>query len=323
MGTAYLADEPGGPDVLRRVELPDDVLGPTQVRVRHTAIGVNFIDTYFRSGLYAWPGSQLVPGSEAAGVVVEVGRDVTDFAPGDRVVYTTPLGAYRTGRVVESDRLVPLPQNLDDTVAAAIFLKGLTAHYLVTDSHPVRRGENILVHAAAGGVGLLLGQWLAHLGANAIGTAGGPAKTALAAGYGYAHVIDYTQDDVLADVRRLTGEKLCAAAYDSVGRDTWRISLDCLAVRGSFVSFGQSSGPVEGFQLADLARGSFSASRPKLFDFIASPAELRARAAVLFDLVAKGVLKTQEITVRPLADVVAVHTDLEARRTVGSTVLVP
>ena len=223
------------------------------MRIEQRAIGVNFIDTYFRSGLYPWPSTPLIPGAEAAGVVAQVGEAVTDLAVGDRVAYTLPLGAYRTQRVVAAERLVKLPDAIGFDVAASVMLKGLTAQFLLTSCFPVKAGDTVLVHAAAGGVGLLLGQWLKILGATSIGTAGSPEKVAIAKANGYTHVIDYRAEDFVARVKEITGAKGCDVVYDSVGKDTWRGSLKCLRLRGSFVHFGQSSGMIADFKFSDLA----------------------------------------------------------------------
>ena len=323
MAHGLVASAPGGPEALVWTELTEGDPGPGEVLLRQTAIGVNFIDIYYRSGLYPWPGATLIPGSEAAGVVEAVGPGVTDFAPGDRVAYVLPFGAYREARIVPAERLVRLPDGIAPEVIAGALLKGLTAQYLVTASYPVRRGDIVLVHAAAGGVGLLLGQWLAALGVEAIGTAGGPRKAALARTHGYAHVIDYLARDFVAEVARITGGRGCAAVYNSVGADTWRGSLACLSRRGHFVNFGQSSGMIRGFAPSDLAQGSLTATRPVLFDFIAERAELLDRSADLFSRILDGTLKFDVARTRPLRDVGAVHEEMEARKTVGSTVLLP
>lgn len=321
---AVVARVAGGPDVLEEIEVPAAIAGPGEVLVRHEAIGVNFIDTYFRSGLYPWPQTPLIPGAEAAGVVEAIGPGVTGFAVGDRVAAVTPTGAYRTRRALPADRLVKLPDALDAATAAAALLKGLTAHYLLHDSYPVKSGDIVLVHAAAGGMGQLLGPWLADLGAIAIGTAGGPQKVAVAKACGYAHVIDYRSEDFVAHVGAITGGRGCDAVYDSVGADTWRGSLACLHTRGTFVSFGQSSGPIEGFRFADLARGSLTATRPMLFDFIADPAELARRSAALFArLSVHPATADGQIRLLPLSDAAAAHAALESRQTAGPTVLVP
>ncbi len=322
MDYAMTVPAPGGPELFEKRPFAPPAPGPGEALVRHTAVGLNFIDVYHRSGLYPWAVERdLVPGSEAAGVVEAVGPGVAGLAPGDQVAYTHPLGAYATARVLPADRLVPIPDGVTDEQAASLMLKGLTAHYLLHAAFKVEPGMAVLVQAAAGGVGLLLGQWLAALGATAIGTAGGPDKAALARAHGYTEVIDYRAGDFIEPVRALTGG--VHVAYDGVGRDTWRGSLACLRTRGAFVSFGQASGPIEGFGLGDLAKGSFTACRPVLFHYIADPAELRARAADLFAAVAAGVL-TAEVRQRlPLAEAARAHRDLEARRTTGATVLIP
>src|SRR5580698_6112445 len=268
----------GGPEALEWTAPETAHPGRGEARIVQRAIGVNFIDTYFRSGLYPWPSTPLIPGAEAAGVVAEIGEGVTDLKVGDRVAYTLPLGAYRTQRVVPAERLIKLPDAIDFDVAASIMLKGLTAQFLLTSCYPVKAGDTVLVHAAAGGVGLLLGQWLKALGATSIGTAGSPEKAAIAKASGYTHVIDYRSEDFVARVKEITAGRGCDVVYDSVGKDTWRGSLKSLRPRGMFVSFGQSSGPITDFKIADLAAGgSLYASRPTLFDYIKSRGELQAR----------------------------------------------
>ncbi len=323
MDKGWVAARPGGSEELAWVDVETADPGPGEVLVRHTAIGVNFIDIYFRSGLYPWPEETMIPGAEAAGVVEVVGEGVTDVRSGDRVAYTIPFGAYRERRVVPADRLVPLPEGLDDTIAASVMLKGLTAQYLVTSSYAVKPGDTVLVHAAAGGVGILLGQWLKALGATAIGTAGSPEKVRLALDHGYDHVINYRDQDFVAEVETFTGGAGCAAVYDSVGKDTWRGSLKCLKRFGMFVNFGQSSGMIEGFKLSDLAQGgSLSANRPMLFDYIHARADLLARSGDLFERLTNGTLRTDVVHTRSIAELPAVHDDLEARKTVGATVIV-
>lgn len=321
---AMVVTEPGGADRFERREIPLPVAGPGEAVVRQTAIGLNFLDVYHRSGLYPWSVERdLVPGSEAAGVVESVGDGVEVLRPGDRVAYVIPLGAYASVRAVPADRLVKLPAGIADEAAASLMLKGLTAHYLIHSTFRVEAGMTVLVQAAAGGVGLILGQWLAAKGATAIGTAGGPEKVALAAAHGYAHVIDYRAEDFPARVRELTGGAGVDVVYDSVGRDTWRGSFACLRTRGTFVCFGQSSGTIEGFGIPDLAKGSFYACRPTLFQYIATPAELRTRADALFAAVGSGALGAEVRQRRPLAEVAEAHRDLEARRTTGATILLP
>lgn len=319
---AMVVTAPGGPEKFERREIASPVPGPGEALVRHAVVGLNFLDVYHRSGLYPWAVPRdLIPGSEAAGVVAAVGPGVVDLAPGDRVAYTHPLGAYASARVIAADRLVRLPDGIGEEQAASLMLKGLTAHYLIHSTFPVAAGMNVLVQAAAGGVGLILGEWLAAKGVTAIGTAGGPEKVALAKAHGYAEVIDYRAGDFAPRVRELTGGEGVHAVYDSVGRDTWRGSLDCLRARGAFVNFGQASGMIEGFGLADLAKGSFTACRPVLFHYIADPAELRARAEALFAAVLAGEITAEVRRRLPLAEAAEAHRRLEARETTGATVL--
>jgi NADPH:quinone reductase len=313
----------GGPEALEWSELPTTAPGPGEVRVVQHAIGVNFIDTYYRKGHYPWPMTPLIPGGEAAGVVDAVGEGAA-FKVGDRVAYTMPIGAYRTRRVVPADRLVKLPDAIAFDVAASMMLKGMTTQFLLTSCYAVKAGDNVLVHAAAGGVGLLMGQWLKSLGAIAIGTVGSPDKIAVAKAGGYSHVIDYRADDFAVRVKDITGGKGCDVVYDSVANDTWRGSLKCLRRRGLFVCFGQSSGPIVDFKFTDLvAGGSLYATRPTLFDYIKTPEELQARAADLFAKVVSGAVKAHIGQRMPLRDAAQAHRDLEARRTTGSTVLLP
>lgn len=317
---------PGGPEAFekRAVEVPAPAAG--EALIRHTAIGLNYLDTYHRSGLYPWPVERdLVPGSDGAGVVEAVGEGVATVAPGDRVAYTLPFNAYATRRNVPADRLVKIPEGVSDAEAASLMIKGLTAHYLIHSTFPVKDGDIALVQAGAGGVGLLMGQWLATKpGVTAIATAGGPEKVALAQAAGYDHVIDYRAEDFVARVKDLTGDALCHVAYDSVGRDTWKGSMDCLRPRGMMVTFGQSSGVIEGFTLGDLAsRGSLFITRPTLFNHIATREELDWRASEMFALVAEGKLKAQVNQEFPLEKVADAHRALEGRQTTGATVLIP
>jgi NADPH2:quinone reductase len=315
---------PGGADHLEYTELETAAPGRGELLVEHRAIGVNFIDTYFRTGLYPWPSATLIPGNEAAGVVLETGTGVTEFKAGDRVAYTLPPGAYRQRRVVPADRLVRLPDHLGYEVAASVMLKGLTAQFLVNTCHPVKEGENVLVHAAAGGVGLLLGQWLKALGARAIGTVGSAEKAALARENGYAQVINYRTEDFAARVRDITGGALCDVVYDSVGRDTWRGSLKCLRKRGLFVTFGQSSGVIEDFKVSDLLQGgSLYATRPTMNDYLATREELQRNSADLFARLASGQIRAHIGRTLPLGEAAEAHRALEGRRTMGATVLLP
>jgi NADPH:quinone reductase len=324
MNKGMLVRQAGGPEAMEWIDLPISAPGDGEVLLRQTAVGVNFLDVYFRSGLYAWPGDSIIPGAEAAGVVEAVGPGVTDLRVGDRVAYVMAHGAYRQRRVVAADRLIALPEGITEQAIAGALLKGLTAQYLVTASYVVKPGDIVLVHAAAGGVGLLLGQWLAALGAQAIGTAGTPDKCALALRHGYAHVINYATQDFAAEVATITNGRGVAAVYDSVGQDTWRGSLKCLARRGMFVNFGQSSGMITGLTMQDLASGgSLSANRPVLFDYIVSRAELVARAGDLFARIQSGSLRLDTATTRPLHEAAEAHRALEGRQTSGSTVLLP
>lgn len=321
---AMLVRAPGGPEAMTWTDM--DVAAPAagEALVRHRRIGVNFIDVYYRSGLYPWPSETLVPGAEAVGVVEAVGPGVTDVKPGDRVCYVARLGAYCEARVMPVVHLVKVPEAISDDTIAGMLLKGLTAHYLVTSSYKVEPGDVVLVHAAAGGVGLILGQWLQSIGAIAIGTAGTDEKVELARAHGYAHVVNYRQADFVTSVAELTDGAGCAVVYDSVGADTWRGSLKCLRKRGMFVSFGQSSGMIRDFQLSDLANhGSISANRPVLFDYVEKRTELVARSQDLFRLLASGAIRADTSTVYPLQEAARAHRMLESRQTTGSTILRP
>ncbi len=324
MPLAIAAKSTGGPDVLHALDLPTPPPSSGEVALRHTAIGVNFIDTYFRSGLYPWPVEQdLVLGSEAAGVITALGPDVSGFKVGDRVGYTIPNGAYVRERVIEARHLVALPDGIADEIAAAAMLKGLTAHYLLHRSFHVQAGQTVLFHAAAGGVGLIAGQWLAAKGVTAIGTAGGTEKCALAAQHGYAHTIDYTSEDFAARVADITGGKGVDAVYDSVGKDTYPGSLNCLKTFGTLVNFGQSSGPALDFKLSDLAAGSFTVTRPVLFHFTADADYLKTASSDLFSMIENGSLKINVNQRFDLENAGDAHRALEGRKTTGSTVLVP
>jgi NADPH2:quinone reductase len=294
-----------------------------EVRIEQRAIGVNFLDTYFRKGAYPWPTTPLIPGGEAAGIVEAVGEG-TEFKVGDRVAYTLPVGAYRTRRVVPAERLVMLPDGIEFEVAASLMLKGLTTQFLLNSCYAVRPRDVVLVHAAAGGVGVLMGQWLKSIGATAIGTVGSAEKVDIAEAVGYSHVIDYRAENFAERVKEITGGQGCDVVYDSVANDTWRGSLKCLRPRGLFVCFGQSSGPITDFKLSDLAAGgSLYATRPTLFDYIKTREELQTRAADLFAKVAAGTVKANIGQRLALRDAVQAHRDLEGRRTTGSTVLLP
>ena len=320
---AVRVHEHGGPEVLTYEDVEIGEPGAGEVRVRHTAIGLNFIDCYFRTGLYSAPnGLPFIPGNEAAGEVIALGKGVSGLAVGDRVAYAGPLGAYAEERNIASDRIVKLPDAIGDEDAAAMMLKGMTAEYLLLRTYPVKAGDTVLCHAAAGGVGLILGQWAKHIGATIIGTAGSPEKVALAKAHGYDQVIDYSRDNFVEAVADLTGGKKCDVVYDSVGKDTFEGSLDCLKPRGMFVSFGNASGPVPPFAPTLLSqRGSLYVTRPTLFTYIATRPELEASAGALFDVVAGGIVKINVNQRYRLQDAGQAHSDLENRKTSGATVL--
>jgi len=315
----------GGPEVLRWDDIDPGRPGPGEALIRHTAIGLNFIDVYYRTGLYPAPdGLPLVPGGEAAGVVTETGEGVTGVRAGDRVAYSTPFGACCQERVIAADRLVTIPDGISDEQAAAMMLKGMTAEYLLRRTFKVAQGHTILFHAAAGGVGLIAGQWAKSLGATVLGTAGSPDKAALARANGFDHVINYREEDFVTRVREITGGKLCDVVYDSVGKDTFPGSLDCLRPLGMFVSFGQSSGPVPPFDIGILARkGALFATRPTLFVYIRKREDLEASAKALFDAVLSRRVEIRINQRYGLAEAARAHADLEARKTTGTTVLVP
>ncbi len=316
--------EYGGPEVLQyeEIELADPA--PGEARVRHTAIGLNFIDTYHRTGLYPMDLPTGL-GSEAAGVVDAVGEGVTEVDVGDRVVYTgRPAESYSQSRNFPAWQLVPIPDDVTDEQAAAVFLKGLTAWYLIRRSYPVQPGDPVLLYAAAGGVGSLASQWAKHLGATVIGVVSTDEKAALASSQGCDHIIMADDKDVAGSVRALTGGEGVAAVYDSIGRDTFMSSLDSLRPHGVMVTFGNASGPVDAFAPVELAkRHSLYVTRPILFDFIADRDSLLAAAAELFDVVGQGVVRINVNQRYPLEDAAKAHTDLEARKTTGSTVLLP
>ncbi|MCS4505116.1 quinone oxidoreductase [Arhodomonas aquaeolei] len=325
MTHAIRVHEHGGPDTMRReaVEVPAPSAG--EARVRHTAIGVNYIDVYFRTGLYTPPGLPFTPGMEAAGVVEAVGEGVTDIAVGDRVAYAAgPPGAYAEERVIAADRLVALPESISDEQAAGMMLKGLTAQYLLRRTYRVQPGDTVLVHAAAGGVGLIACQWAHHLGATVIGTVGSADKAALAQAHGCHYPVNYREEDFVERVREITGGAGVAAVYDSVGQDTFMGSLDCLRPMGTMASFGQSSGSVPPLDPGILAqKGSLFLTRPTLFTYMARREDLLASTAELFDVVARGAVRIEVNQRFALGDAAGAHRDLEARRTTGSTILLP
>lgn len=325
MSKAVVVRAHGGPEVLEYDEWPVGKPGVGQALVRHEAIGLNFLDVYYRTGLYPAPdGLPLVPGNEGAGTVLAIGEGVTEVAVGDRVAYVGPIGSYAEERLIAADRLVRLPEAVSSDVAAAVMLKGMTGEYLLHRTFPVKAGDTILFHAAAGGVGLIAGQWAKRLGATVIGTAGSPEKVAVARAHGYDHVIDYRSEDFVARVKEITGGKGVDVVYDSVGRDTFPGSLDCLRPRGMWVSFGQSSGTIPPFDMGILSRkGSLFATRPTLFTYIASRADLELSSSRLFSAIALGDIKVQINQTYPLADAATAHRDLEGRKTTGTTLLKP
>ena len=312
----------GGPEVMRveEVELPSP--GPGEVLVRNHAAGVNFIDTYFRTGLYKPPAMPFILGNEAAGKVLARGENVDGFAEGDRVAYVMPLGCYAEARVVPAERLVKLTDAIDYPTAAAMMLKGLTAQYLLRQTFRIKEGDTILVHAAAGGVGLILCQWARSLGARVIGTVGSPDKATLAEEAGATDVILYRDEDFVARVRDITGGKLCDVVYDGVGRTTFPGSLDCLRPLGMFVSFGSASGPIEAFDINILSqKGSLFATRPTLNTYTADAKQLVPMARDLMEVVANGTVRITVHATSPLEDAADVHRALEGRGTTGSSVL--
>ena len=312
----------GGPEVLvwEEVKLGKPAAG--EARIRHTAVGLNFVDIYNRAGVYPAPLPSGL-GSEGAGVVEEVGSGVTDLKPGDRVAYgSSPLGAYAEERLIPADRLIKLPESIDDKTAAAMMLKGLTTQYLIRQTYRIKAGETILLHAAAGGVGLILGQWAKHLGVTVIGTVGSDEKAKLAEAHGCAHTINYAREDFVKRVEELTGGKKVPVVYDSVGKDTFMKSLDCLAPLGYLVLFGASSGNVDPLNLGLLAqKGSLYVTRPTLNTYGAKRENLVAMAKELFEVVQSGAVKIEVHQTYPLKDAGKAHADLAARKTTGSTVL--
>jgi len=321
MPHAIRVHETGGPEVLKWEEVEVGEPGPGQIRLRQEAAGLNFIDVYHRTGLYPQP-LPFTPGVEGAGVVEAVGPDVTGVKVGDRVAYGGPVGGYADVRLIPADRVVALPDAISFEQAAGMMLRGMTAHMLLRRVHEVKAGETILVHAAAGGVGLMLCQWAKALGASVIGTVGSDEKAALARAHGCDHPIVYTRQDFVAEVARITGGAKVPVVYDGVGRDTFMKSLDCLARRGTMASFGNSSGTVDPFQPGILAqKGSLFLTRPTLYDYTFDRADLEVAAAELFDIVGSDKVRIKIDQRFPLADAAEAHRALEARETTGSTVL--
>ena len=324
MAKAIRIQQPGGPEVLQIEDVEVGAPGAGEARIRQTAIGINYIDTYHRTGIYPLPMPTGI-GLEGAGVVEAVGPGVSDVKPGDRVAYAGgPVGAYASERVMPADRLVKVPDGISDQQAAGMMLKGMTAEYLIRRTFPVKAGDTVLWHAAAGGVGLIACQWLKALGAHVIGTVGSDDKAALAKAHGCEFQVVYTREDFVARVKEITGGMGVPVVYDSVGKDTFARSLDCLRPRGTMVLFGAASGPVPPFDSQTLAqKGSLFLTRPTLFTYTASREDLVLSATSLFDAVLSGQVKIEVSRTYPLADAQQAHRDLESRRTTGSLLLVP
>lgn len=322
MTFAIRIQQTGGPEVLRWQEVEVGKPAAGEVRLRHTAVGLNYIDVYHRTGLYPIQ-TPATPGLEAAGVVEEIGADVTEFKVGDRVAYASPpMGAYAEARVMPAGPLVKIPDAIEDKQAAAMMLRGMTARYLLRRTYAVKKGDTILIHAAAGGVGLIVCQWAKHLGATVIGTVGSDDKAALAQANGCDYPIVYTREDFVARVATITSGEKVAVVYDSVGKDTFMKSLDCLKPMGMLVTFGQSSGTVPPFDTSVLsAKGSLFLTRPTLMTYTARREDLLASARELFEVVQSGAVKVTIGQTYPLVEAARAHRDLEARNTTGSTVL--
>jgi len=324
MTKAIRIHEHGGPEVLKWEDVEVGAPGPDEVRLKTTAAGLNFIDTYHRTGMYKIPLPSVI-GREGAGIVEAIGSNVKSCKVGDRVAYaSSPMGAYAEARLMPADRVVKIPAAISDQQAASMMLKGMTAQYLLRRTYRVKAGDVILSQAAAGGVGLILGQWAKHLGATVIGTVGSEEKMALAKANGCDHVINYRTEDFQARVLEITNGKKCQVVYDGVGQDTWAKSLDCIAPLGMMVSFGAASGAVKPFYIGELAaKGSLYLTRPTLDTYTATRADLVATTDELFAIVASGVVKIEVNQTYALRDTAQAHRDLEARKTTGSTVLIP
>jgi len=324
MTHAIRVHEYGGPEVLRWEEVEVGDPGPGQIRIRQTAVGLNYIDVYLRTGLYPQETMPFTPGMEGAGVITAVGKGVRDLKVGRRVAYAGPVGAYAIERLIAADRVVRIPEAVSDKTAAAIMLKGMTAQYLLRRTYKVGPDTTLLFHAAAGGVGMIACQWAAFLGATVIGTVGSAGKALIARSHGCTHVINYREEEVIAKVKDLTKGKGVDVVYDSIGKDTFPASLDCLKPRGTWVSFGQASGPVPEFRINLLAqKGSLFATRPALGDYIATRKELVSTANDLFDVITKGKVKIAINQTYSLDEAERAHHDLEGRLTTGSTLLIP
>ena len=324
MVKAIRIHEFGGPEVLKWEEVEVGDPGPGQIRIRQTAVGLNYIDVYLRTGLYPQETMPFTPGMEGAGVITAVGKGVRDLRVGRRVAYAGPVGAYAIERLIAADRVVRIPEGVSDKTAAAIMLKGMTAQYLLRRTYKVGPDTTLLFHAAAGGVGMIACQWAAFLGATVIGTVGSAGKALIARSHGCTHVINYREEDMIAKVKDLTKGKGVDVVYDSIGKDTFPASLDCLKPRGTWVSFGQASGPVPEFRINLLAqKGSLFATRPALGDYIATRKELVSTANDLFDVITKGKVKITINQTYSLDEAERAHHDLEGRLTTGSTLLIP
>ncbi len=325
MVAAVRVHKTGGPEVLTYEQVEVGAPGPGQIRIKQRACGINFIDTYFRMGMYPSPvGLPFIAGNEGAGDVVAVGPDVSDFKVGDRVGYVSALGGYAEERLFAAERSVKLPASISYEQAAGMMLKGMTAQYLLRRTHRVEPGQTILVHAAAGGIGQILTQWGKHLGAIVIGTVGSKDKAAIAKASGCDHTILYREEDFAARVKEITGGKLCDVVYDGVGKDTFPKSLDCIRPLGMFASFGSASGKVEAFDINILQfKGSLFATRPTLGNYTATRKDLLATANDLFDVVGSGKVKIPVKHKYALKDAAKAHAELEARATTGSLVLIP
>ncbi len=321
MTKAIQIHETGGPEVLRWEDIEVGSPGPGQIRVRHNAVGLNYIDTYHRSGMYPLELPCSI-GMEGAGVVEELGDGVADLAIGDRISYAAPpVGAYAEERVMPGDRVVKIPEGVDDQTAAAMMLQGMTAQYLIHRTYKVKKGDTVVFHAAAGGVGLIACQWLKHLGATVIGTVGNDEKAALAKAHGCDHPVIYTRENLVDRVKEITDGKGVPVVYDSVGKDTFMDSLDCLSPLGTLALFGAASGPVPPFDLNLLAaKGSLYITRPTLMTYTASRADLVDTANALFEVVGSGAVKIEVNQTYPLSQAEQAHRDLEGRKTTGSTV---
>ena len=323
MPRAIIMQQTGGPEVLEWTEYEPGEPGSEEVLIEQAAVGLNYIDVYHRTGLYPLPALPGIPGMEGAGTVVAVGAEVTEFAPGDRVAYAgIPPGAYAEVRLIPAHRLVRLPESISFQQAAAMMLQGMTARYLLFGCYPVKAGDNILIHAAAGGVGSIVCQWASYLGARVIGTVGSASKAELARSNGCDYPILYNETDFARSVQEITDGRGVDVVYDAVGQATFMQSLDCLRPMGMMVSFGQSSGPIPPIELGLLAaKGSLFLTRPSLMTYTAERDALLAHAADLIDVVAKGVVRIHVDQSYPLAEAARAHRDLEDRKTTGSTVL--